>query len=197
MSELIDYMDLCKFVAKHTKESRYRHSVGVAHTASDLLERFTGDGKAGLYTGIFHDAYRYLDDDKMLKEAKKGGIDICEEEFKQPMLLHGAVAALHFEKVAGLCPTAWFKAMRHHTLGAVDMGVIGAALYVADYIEPSRKHITEEEKIEIKTEGSLEAMVLAILYREKNYFAESGKTMAGRTLSLLSFLEDGGKFEEE
>ena len=30
----------------------------------------------------------------------------------------------------------WQDAIRWHTLGSVKMGVLGAALYIADYIEP-------------------------------------------------------------
>lgn len=195
MSSLMDYTVLCKVVSSMEKESRYQHSLGVAEVASTLLDRFIGDPVPGLYTGIFHDAYRYLDGPELLSISEKAGIDICPEERANPMLLHGAVAAINFTSVAGDCPESWLRAMRHHTLGAKDMGIIGAALYIADYSEPGRKHITNEERARIYTKRTLEEMVLAVLYRERKYSAEIGRTMAERTIELTDFLEEGGRFE--
>lgn len=195
MSALMDYTELCSVVSSMEKESRYVHSQGVASVASALLGRFIDDPVPGLYTGIFHDAYRYMDGPELLSLSEEGGVDICPEERENPMLLHGAVAALRFPSVAGECPQSWLTAIRHHTLGSRDMGVIGAALYIADYTEPGRKHITDEERTRIFTKRTLEEMVLAILYREKKYSAEIDRPMAGRTLELLAFLEEGGRFE--
>lgn len=195
MSALMDYTSLCKVVSSMEKETRYIHSQGVAQVASALLERFIGDPVPGLYTGIFHDAYRYMEGPELLKISEEGGIDICPEERENPMLLHGAVAALRFPSVAGDCPDSWLSAIRHHTLGSVEMGIIGAALYIADYTEPGRKHITNEERTRIYTKRTLEEMVLAILYREKKYSEEISRPMAGRSIELEEFLEKGGRFE--
>lgn len=195
MSALMDYTELCKVVSSMEKESRYIHSEGVASVASSLLSRFIDDPVPGMYTGIFHDAYRYMEGDELLRISEEGGIDICPEERANPMLLHGAVAALRFTSVAGECPASWLSAIRHHTLGSRDMGLIGAALYIADYTEPGRKHITDEERTRIYTKRTLEEMVLAILYREKKYSAEIDRPTAGRTLDLMEFLEKGGRFE--
>lgn len=195
MSKLMDYTSLCKVVSSMEKESRYIHSEGVAYVASTLLDRFINDPVPGLYTGIFHDAYRYMDGPELLKISEEGGVDISPEERANPMLLHGAVAALRFPSVAGECPSSWLTAIRHHTLGSVDMGIIGAALYIADYTEPGRKHITNEERTRIYTKRTLEEMVLAILYREKQYAEEISRPMAGRSIALAAFLEEGGRFE--
>ena len=195
MSSLMDYTKLCELVSSMEKESRYIHSQGVAEVASALLERFIDDPTPGLYTGIFHDAYRYMDGGELLSICKEEKIEISKEEEENPMLLHGAVAAIRFPSVVGPAPISWLKAMRHHTLGSVDMGVIGAALYIADYTEPGRKHITAEERTRIYTKRTLEEMVLAILYREKQYFAEIDRPIASRTQELFIFLEGGGRFE--
>jgi len=195
MSSLMDYTELCDYLSLVEKESRFVHSKGVAEVAADLLERFIGDRQPGLYAGIFHDAYRYLSGEEMLFTCESARIDIFPEERENPMLLHGAVAALNFPRVVGACPDSWLRAMRHHTLGNVDMGIIGAAVYIADYSEPNRKHITDEERTRIYTKRSLEEMVLAILYKERQYSAEIGRKMAKTTIELTDFLEKGGRFE--
>jgi len=191
----MDYTDLCDYLSETEKESRFIHSKGVALVASTLTERFIGDKTPGLYAGIFHDAYRYLSAEELLFTCERAGVEIFPEERANPMLLHGAVAAINFPRIAGPCPDSWLKAMRHHTLGNKDMGIIGAAVYIADYSEPGRKHITDEERCRIYTKRTLEEMVLAILYKERKYSEEIGRTRAKTTLELTSFLEEGGRFE--
>lgn len=194
MSNLMDYTKLENIVKKHLKASRFEHSQGVAKVCSDLSTRFLLDKEAGLYTGIFHDYARYLSDSEILKICKKGGVEISKEEEDKPMLLHGAAASLLMRDIVGDVPESYLIAIRHHTLGSVNMGLLGACLYVADYTEPNRKHITNDDRNEIFSLPSLEEMVLNILEREKIYYKTKDMTFAARTVELYNFLKSGGLF---
>ena len=194
MSYLMDYTKLESLVKKHLKPSRFTHSQGVAKVCSDLSSRFLLDKEAGVYTGIFHDYARYLSDSEILKLCKKGGVEISKEEAEKPMLLHGAAASLLMRDIVGDVPESYLIAIRHHTLGSLNMGLLGACLYVADYTEPNRKHLTNDDRDEIFSLPSLEEMVLNILNREKKYYKEKGMTFAERTTELYKFLQNGGLF---
>lgn len=196
MSSLMDYTKLEKLVKKHLKSSRFEHSKGVAEVCSALSERFLCDKDAGLYTGIFHDWCRYDKDDEILNICKKANMDLSEEELNKPMLLHGAAAATLMPTIVGPVPESYTKAIRHHTLGSIDMGILGACLYIADYTEPNRKHITNDDRKEIFSLSSLEEMVMNILKREERYYKEKDMTFAKRTLKLFYFLEHGGLFKD-
>ncbi len=195
MSMLMDYTELEELVRKHLKPSRFIHSEGVAEVCSDLTERFLSDRVPGLYTGIFHDWCRYMSDEELLAACMGRISDIAPEEKEKPMLLHGAAASLVMKDIVGDVPSSWLHAIRHHTLGSADMGVLGACLYISDYLEPNRKHITAEDREMILSMPCLEQMVLEILRREEAYYKTSGMNRAGRTAILNDFLLNGGFFQ--
>ena len=177
------------------KASRLQHSVGVAMTARFLMEKFGYDGNAGLIAGIFHDWYRYVTDEEALEEVRKASFKAEPEELKTPMLLHGAIASIHMREVVGEdTPDEYLKAVRWHTLGSPDMGVLGAAIYVADFAEPGRKHLSDDEKHYILGMDSLEEMVLYIIRQQDEYFQRTGKKGAKVTRDLRAFLESGNRF---
>ena len=196
MLKLISYTKLEKEVSTMIKTSRFEHSLRVKDTAVELAKMYSPTNiEASAYVGIFHDAYRYLSGEECLEICQKAQLEICAEEIANPMLLHGAVAALNFASVAGTCPSSFFKAMRYHTLGNVDMGVLGAILYIADYIEPGRTHLTDSDREDILAVKKLEAIVLNIVNREFEYSAKIEREVATSTSELRIFLEQGGLFD--
>lgn len=194
MSSLISSTRLEALVSGMIKKSRFVHSQGVAMVAEKILSEYGYDPIPGLYTGLFHDAYRYIDPIEALTMVIASGMPIEEEERKDPILLHGAVAALRFPSLVGDCPTSWLKAMRWHTLGNVDMGIIGAALYIGDFAEPTRTHLTDDDRNDIFSEKSIEGATLNVLRRDRDYAVSINRESAKTTKELLSFLERGGTF---
>ena len=190
------YTELYEIAVKNgMKPSRLQHSVGVATTAKFLLEKFGYDGNPGLIAGIFHDWYRYVTDLEALQEIHRADFKAEPEEISNPMLLHGAVAAIHMKEIVGDdTPDEYLTAVRWHTLGSPDMGILGAAIYVADFAEPGRKHLEDEEKHYILSMDSLEEMVLYILRQQDVYFQRTGKKGAEVTRRLKEFLEAGNRF---
>ena len=189
----ITYTELYSKVEKKLKPSRFVHSENVALTAAMLAERFSLDKDAALIAGIYHDAYRYEDGLEWLDRIKDEGLEVFREEIEHPMLLHGTIAAINFEKDAGEVPESFKVAVRHHTLGSVDMGSLGALVYIADYIEPGRKHLSQEERDIILAEPSLESMIVKIMDMQRPYFEKEGIEEAETSKNLYAFLKDGGK----
>ncbi len=195
MCKIISYTKLEKIVKGMIKESRFEHSVRVKETAVILARRFAPDLLIdSAYVGIFHDAYRYLNGDECLKECKRAKIEIQPEEESNPMLLHGAVAALHLKEVAHCSFESYYEAIRNHTLGSIDMGRLGALLYIADYIEPGRTHLTDEDRAEILSHDTLEGVVLDIVSRDLKYGESIGRKGAKISYELQAFLQKGGRF---
>ena len=162
----ISYTSLEAKVQRMIKPSRFQHSLGVAEVSSMLASRFGLDTGAAEYIGIYHDAYRYS----------------------------GALAAVHFDEDAeGEVPGYYKTAVRHHTLGSKDMGPYGAVVYIADYTEPGRKHLTDEDRERIFSCQSLEDMIIMIMDMQRKYFRREGIAEAGVSTELYSFIKDGGK----
>lgn len=188
-----DYTEIKAFVEKRIKPSRFIHSLGVAEVSETLSRRFVLDVEKAKICAIYHDAYRYEGNEDAVGYLEERGVEIFPEERENPMLLHGALAAAHFDEDAGCrVDDDMKKAVRHHTLGHKEMGKLGAAIYIADYTEKGRKHLTEEDRRRIFSLSSLEDMVMAIIEMQREYFNRAGIMEAGVTGELYSFLREGG-----
>ena len=167
---IISCTELEDKVRKMIKSERFEHSKRVADTSVSLAERFSLSKEDAWYIGIYHDAYRYACDSSTPSFCEEHGIIVEPEEREDFMLLHGALAAIHFPSDAGDVPEYYQRAVRHHTLGSVEMGVYGAVLYVADYTEPGSKHLTDEDRAFIFSSDTLEQMILKIMDQQRAYF---------------------------
>ena len=196
MQNIMDYTELEKLVGENMKPGRFGHSIGVAGTAAMLLEKIGRDPLPGRICGIYHDYFRYIEAEKALDEVARYSISTVPEELAEPVLLHAPIAAFHMRDIVGPVPDSFLKAVRWHTLGAKDMGVLGAIVYIADYAEPGRKHLDDGTRKKIFSLPTLEEMVLLILQMQDGYFRTVGKRSAEITLRLYDYLKGGGCFED-
>lgn len=189
-----DYTKIEEFVKGRIKPSRFQHSIGVMEMSLSLAKRFGVDEEKAKVAAIYHDAYRYDSTSESISLVEAGGYEVWPEEIEDPMLLHGALAAIHFDSDTGAdIPKDMKDAVRHHTLGHVSMGKLGAIIYISDYAEKGRKHITEEERNIILSKETLEDMIIYIMDKSRSYLLSCGIEEAGVSKELYSFLKEGGK----
>lgn len=188
----ITYTELYNKVESMIKPSRFEHSVSVSECAASLAKRFSLSEDDARYCGIYHDAYRYVFGREYLDLCLNSGWKVFPEEIADQKLLHGLVAAINFPKDAGDVPFSYCLAVRHHTLGSVEMGRLGALIYIADYIEPGRKHLGEDERRAILSHDSLEGMIVAIMDMQREYFLSNGIKEAEVSKDLYDFCISGG-----
>ena len=192
----IGYTELEAKVRAMIKPKRFVHSEGVAAVSAELAERFALNVQDARYIGIYHDAYRYSADSTSPDFCRSHGIEVFPEEEKEPMLLHGALSAIHFPSDAeGDVPEHFLRAVRHHTLGHREMGVYGAVLYIADYIEPGRTHLDCDDRRKILSGERLEDMILTIMEMQDAYFRRKGIEEAEVSRELYDFLRSGGRLQ--
>ncbi len=193
MSKRIGYTELEAKVRGMIKEKRFVHSLGVVEVSRMLAERFGLSSDDAAYIGIYHDAYRYQADGTAPAYCRAHGVEVFPEEEKEPMLLHGALAAIHFPQDAeGDVPEYFQTAVRHHTLGHKEMGRYGAILYIADYMEPGRKHLDDDDRRRILSGERLEDMIITIMDMQGEYFRKEGIKSAAVSDELYRFIKDGG-----
>lgn len=90
-------------------------------------------------------------------------------------------------------PDEYIKAVRFHTLGSVSMGALGAIIYIADFTEPGRKHLTEEYREFIFSSSTLEEMIIRIMDMQRAYFDKEGIKSAKVSDELYEYIKRGGK----
>lgn len=81
-----------------------------------------------------HDALRDADPERLRGEVPPELQDL------PPLLLHGPAVA---ERVAGAADAELRDAVRYHTIGHPDLGRLGRALYLADFLDPGRPFLVE------------------------------------------------------
>ena len=194
MSGIISYTELEAKVKSMIKPSRFTHSEGVVEMSRFLADRFNLDKDIASYIGIYHDAYRYSCDESTPDYCREHGMEVFPEEEKSPMLLHGALAAIHFpEDAEGEVPEFYRTAVRHHTLGHKEMGPYGAILYIADYAEKGRKHLDDKERQHILSQATLEDMIIVIMDAQRKYFEKEGIKEAEVSTELYDYIKQGGR----
>jgi len=196
----MDCIKLEQYIASYVGDKqRIRHLYATAWQTKELVDRFVPsvDPEMGYLVGLWHDVAREWEDDALLAFCKTHAIAMKEEERKYPLLLHGPVAAYLLEEVLlEKVPLACQVAIRWHTLGSTTMGRLGAALYIADYVEPLRNYLTLQQRQELLAKDSLEQLCLQVVLNHKDHLRDRGKKMATSTSALLDFLEMGEEFPD-
>lgn len=163
--------DIEALVKKTVSQKRYIHSLGVAQTTEKLLKLYNCSNytkewngyNAAWFCGIVHDLARELTPDQTFEYCRNNGIGVDAEQEKSAVLLHGLVAVSMIEKLVGKIPQDWEKAVSVHTTGDSGMNDLALALFVADFIEPSRIYMTDERRGKYLEKSSLEECALAVL----------------------------------
>ena len=85
-----------------------------------------------------HDIVRHLKADELINCAKQYAINIAELDYKQPILLHGPIAAKIIEIEYFCKDEDIIAAVRYHTTGRPNMTDIEKIVFIADKVEPMK-----------------------------------------------------------
>lgn len=189
---IFTYDELVSVLKETVSEKRFVHSLGVAQTSKDVLEHFSctnyekhwKDFEAPLFCGIVHDIAREKTDEELLSFCRQRGIFLSQEDINSPVLAHGTVSAEIAYDLVGQYPFTWYKALCVHTTGNAGMDDLALSLFVADFIEPSRRFLTAEKREFYLASSDLCQCAYRILcdmishWKEKQAFQTSGTSIA-------------------
>ncbi len=150
--------------------------------------------EAAFAVGLWHDIAREWSDDALLTYCLIHKLAMEPEELAQPMLLHGLVASALLTDTMAESSPAWTLAVRWHTLGSRTMGILGAVLFIADFLEPTRTHLEAVERTTLLESHTLEEMCVRIIQNQNRFLSGKGIPTARSTSSLMEFLLEGGRF---
>lgn len=170
-----DLVELQKKVCEKLPEKRFRHTMGVAHTAANMAMRYECDMEQAFIAGLFHDIAKCYSDEKLLEKCEKYHIEVTEAEKNAPYLLHGKVGAYQAEHKYNIDDSDILDAIRYHTTGKPDMSLLGKIIFTADYIEPGRPLVDGLNEVRKMVYLNLDKTVCMILEHTINYLEVSGK----------------------
>ena len=144
--------DLAKFrkeMEKTLEPKRYEHTLSVAYTAANLAAVHGVDIEKALIAGMLHDCAKCLSYKKQMSLCAKNHIVLSETEAQEDSpLLHAKAGGALAKQEYGIIDEDILNAIYYHTTGRPQMSPLEQVIYIADYIEPGRKHMKRTAAIE-------------------------------------------------
>lgn len=187
-----DISKIRKSMKKKLDEKRYEHTLGVAYTAAALAMRYGEDMNNALVAGLLHDCAKCMTNEKRLSICEKHNIPITKAEEKNPFLLHAKVGSFLAMKKYGVTDKDVINAILNHTTGRPGMSLLEKIIWLADYIEPGRKHAPNLEQIRRVAFEDLDKALLMALEDTLDYLNSGKMEVDSMTQKTYDFYKNGG-----
>ena len=159
----MDFLELLK--EKYGSETnRITHSIGVRDLAVELAKKLGADPKKAEIAALFHDYYRYDDNDTLISYMDKVDYDKYKD---MPWGYHG-LAAGNKIKDFGITDIDIINAIKYHTVGRFNMSLLEKIIYVSDFSEINRTHEGSKEVRELALKDFDKAFLLTLEYTYKH-----------------------------
>jgi len=169
-----DLKKIKKTLEKDLDSKRYEHTLGVAYISAALAMRYGADLKSAQIAGLLHDCAKCLSDHKRLSICEKHNISITDTEKRNPFLLHAKVGAFLAAEDYKIADPDIIQAILNHTTGRPEMSLLEKIVFVADYIEPGRKHAPNLNMLRKMAFEDLDQALLQILEDTLEYLRNGG-----------------------
>ena len=176
---------------KHLKKRRYIHSVGVAGTAASMAMKYGEDIFKAQVAGILHDCAKCYDDDELISQCFKNGIEVTEFERDHGFLLHAKYGAYMARTKYGIEDKEIQSAIFYHTTGKPGMTVLEKIIFVADYIEPARYKAPRLDKIRdsVFNDTDIDKALLMVMKDTIEYLRADEDSIDSTTLAAYKFYD--------
>ncbi len=181
---------LRKEMGKELEPKRYEHTLSVAYTAANLAMVHGEDIEKALVAGMLHDCAKCISHRKQISICEKNHMPLSEMEKEDASpLIHAKAGSILARKKYGVTDEDILNAICYHTTGRPHMSPLEKIIFIADYIEPGRKHAKRTANdSDMYTRSLAKARKLA--YRDLD---EALCRILSDTLSHLK--EKGGKID--
>lgn len=169
-----DLKKIRKSMEKELDAKRYEHTLGVAYTAAALAMCNDVDPVKAETAGLLHDCAKCFSDDKKISVCRKNNMEINSVESRNPYLLHAKAGYCIAKNKFDIEDQDILNAILNHTTGRPGMSTLEKIIYIADYIEPSRRQAPNLSEVRKLAFQNLDQALLKIL------------------TDILSYLESGG-----
>ena len=159
----MDFLELLK--EKYGSETnRITHSIGVRDLAVELGKKYKLDTRKLEIAALFHDYYRYEDNDTLISLMDKKDYELYKD---MPWGYHGLTAGNKI-KDFGIEDIEIINAIKYHTLGRKNMSLFEKIIYVSDFAENNRTHEGSKEVRELALKDFDKAFLLTLEYTYKH-----------------------------
>lgn len=128
---------------------RYKHTISVADTAERISYKLINKLeyknnfliKKVRQAALLHDYAKNLNFRELMNFVDLAIVDwkIDAEELAIPQILHAPVSAYLANNELGIEDKEVLEAIRYHTIGSTEMGIVAQIVFTADFTEPNRR----------------------------------------------------------
>lgn len=170
--------------------NRVAHVLGCRDAAVKLAERYGADVTDAARAGLLHDITKALDGPLQLTLCDEYGILLSKFSQENPKTLHALTGSLVADQIFGE-NKAVVTAIRYHTTGRPDMGLLEKIIYVADYIEANRNFPGVEQMREAAFRDLDQALLMG-LESAMAHVRRQGQQLASATVDAVKDLRNRG-----
>ena len=181
---------LNKKVKKTLPAARYNHSVGVAFTAASMAMRYGADINCALIAGILHDCAKMHSGMELLAMCDNYGITPSDAQRTNPDLLHGIIGSCIAKDKFDIKDQDILNAIAYHTTGRAGMSLLEKIIFIADYIEPSRKIIPGLDKARELAFTDLDECIISVAEGTIRHLREKKADIDPLTQETLDFYKN-------
>ncbi|NLM43059.1 MAG: HD domain-containing protein [Clostridiales bacterium] len=184
---MLELNDIHNYLEKHMSQERYMHSINVANIACSFAKHYGIDEGRAKLAGLIHDCAKEEKYDNLVYYARNCGFSIDQESFEIPQVLHGPASAYIARRVLGVEDEEILLSIRYHVTGRENMTFMEKIIYVADYIEPSRK-FQGIEKVRTTAYENIDKALLIALDQTIMYIIERKGLLHHDTVNARNYL---------
>lgn len=141
---------------------RYNHSILVMENCVDLAKFYNQPIGEAKLAGLLHDCGKFQDKTKILKTIDEFDIILDNIMKKNIALAHGPIGEFIAREKYNIQNENILNAIRYHTTGRENMGLMEKIVFIADLIEPSRKFPGVEEMRKLAYENLNKSIIFAL-----------------------------------
>ncbi len=129
-------------VKKRLSSERFLHTIGVVNAALKLAALCLPECLLEIEAAaLLHDISKECSLKEQYSLIKDFGIDVDEEDYRSPAVLHSFTAPAVIKRDFPIFSTREIlDAVYNHTIGSPEMTVFDEIIFLADYIEEGRKY---------------------------------------------------------
>lgn len=133
-------VELERKIRQYMSEYRFNHTLSVVNECKRLAKLFDTNSDDLVIAAYLHDVTKEMPTDEQIKLCENSGVILDNCTLRSPKTLHSysapALIARDFPEYA---KPEIITPIRYHTTGRADMTLNEKLLYLADYIEPTRR----------------------------------------------------------
>ncbi|MDR0956875.1 MAG: bis(5'-nucleosyl)-tetraphosphatase (symmetrical) YqeK [Endomicrobium sp.] len=181
-------MRIIDYLFKHLSPNRFDHSYNVARFAIEIASKNNVSIFKTKIAGLLHDCAKAMTDNEILSLFKKRKTFKYFNEISvfSPQLLHSFAGEIIAKKEFKIQDKDILNAIKYHTFGKKNMGILEKLIFVSDYVSDNRKG---KQIIQIRNlaKKNLNEAFFAVLAKKIEYVIRSGSWLCPQTIDVWNW----------